>query len=305
MTQTSPTPEELHHRFVIPGLAQVIADEAGNPKVRITTPKSTAEMLLHGAQVTSWKPTGTEEVIFVSRQALFAEGKAIRGGIPICFPWFRAKSGDAHAPAHGLVRTKIWSLESIEQNSGDVTVSMSTQSDAGTKRWWPADFRLLHRVTFGSQLKLEFTVSNTGATPFRFEEALHTYHTVGDVHKVRIRGLDGVTYLDNTKSNIEKKQTGDVLITSPTDSAYINTQNAFELLDPELHRSIRVAKQNSNTTVIWNPWEQAAHTMSDFGDDEWQQMLCAEAANILQNAVDLAPGNDHTMTVTMTVNPLD
>jgi glucose-6-phosphate 1-epimerase len=298
------TPEQLNHRFAIPGLAQVVTDKGGQPAVRIATPKTTGEILLHGAQVTSWKPTGMEEVIFVSRQALFTEGKAIRGGIPICFPWFRAKSDDRQAPAHGFVRNKIWSLDSIEQNSGDVAVTMSTQSDADTKRWWPGDFRLLLRATFGSELKLQFTVSNTGTAPFHFAEALHTYHTVGDIHKVLIHGLDSVSYLDNTKSNAENKQVGDVAITAQTDSAYINTQSTFDVLDIAGHRRIRVAKQNSNTTVIWNPWEQAAHAMSDFGDDEWQQMLCAEAANIMQNSVDLGPGKDHTMTVTMAVGPL-
>ncbi|MGH9676887.1 MAG: D-hexose-6-phosphate mutarotase [Candidatus Acidiferrum sp.] len=303
MTQTLPTLEELHRRFAIPGLVQVVADPTGNPKVLITSTKSTGEILLHGAQVTSWKPTGASEVIFVSRQAVYAEGKAIRGGIPICFPWFRAKAGDPQAPAHGFVRTRLWSLESVEQAGGNVFVTMSTQSDDTTKKWWPHDFRAQLRATFGSELKLELTVTNTSAAPFRFEEALHTYHTVGDIHKARIRGLDGVSYLDNTQSNAQKTQSGDAVITSHTDSAYI-TQNAFELLDPTLHRSVRVSKQNSAVTVVWNPWEQAAHAMSDFADDEWRQMLCVEAANIMQNAVDLAPAQSHTLTVTMAVNPL-
>jgi glucose-6-phosphate 1-epimerase len=303
MTQPQPAPEQLHHRFAIPGLAQILPDPAGNPKVRITTPKTSGEIHLHGAQVTSWKRAGAEEVIFVSRQALYADAKAIRGGIPISFPWFRAKSDDRQAPPHGFVRNKIWSLESVEHTGGDVVVAMSTQSDAGTKRWWPGDFRVIHRVTFGAELKMEFTVSNTGASPFRFEEALHTYHVVGDIRQARIRGLDGVTYLDNTQGNRANTQSGDVAITAQTDSAY-NSQNAFELLDPVLHRAILVAKQNSNSTVVWNPWKEAAHAMADFGDDEWQQMLCAEAGNILQNAVELAPGKSHTMTVTMSVAPL-
>jgi glucose-6-phosphate 1-epimerase len=116
--------------------------------------------------------------------------------------------------------------------------------------------------------------------------------------------LDGASYLDNTDSNREKKQAGDVPITSPTDNAYVNTQNALELLDAVLHRRIHIAKQNSRTTVIWNPWAEAAGKMSDLGSGEWRKMLCAEAANILTDAVGLAPGESHTMTVTMTVGPL-
>jgi glucose-6-phosphate 1-epimerase len=304
MTHTALTTEELDRRFGIAGRAQVLADAAGLPKVRLTAPQSIGEMHLHGAQVTSWRPAGAEEAIFLSRQARWEEGKAIRGGIPICFPWFRAKADDDHAPAHGFVRTKIWTLESIEQTADGITVSMCTQSEPDTRRWWPADFRLLHRVTFGSELKLELTISNTGAKPFRFEQALHTYYRVGDVRKVRIRGLDGVAYLDNTDSNKKKKQKGDVVISSPTDNAYMDTQNPLQLLDPVLNRSIQITKQNSNTTVIWNPWADGARALSDLGDDEWQHMVCVEGSNILENAVELAPSADHKITVTMTVIPL-
>ena len=281
----------------------MVPDGAGFPKVSITTPQCSGEMHLHGAQVTSWKPADAEEVIFLSQHAAWEEGKAIRGGIPICFPWFRGKADDPHAPAHGVVRTAIWALESIEHNSEAVTIEMSTESDAATRQWWPADFRLRQRVTFGTRLKLDFTVSNTGATPFRFEEALHTYYKVGDVRKARIRGLGGVTYLDNTDSNKEKRQIGEVAISSATDNAYLNTQNDLLLLDPVLNRSILIAKQNSNSTVVWNPWAQGARALSDLGDDEWPHMLCAEGSNILQNAVELAPNQDHKMTVKMAVSP--
>jgi glucose-6-phosphate 1-epimerase len=304
MTQPTPSPQELDSRFGIPSRAQIVASASGTPKIRITTAQCTAEMYLYGAQVTSWKPANTPEVIFLSSKAVFTAGKAIRGGIPICFPWFRAKSDDRQAPAHGFVRTKIWTLESVDQNAGAITVTMSTQSDPDTKRLWPHDFRALLRATFGAELNLAFIVTNTGAAPFHFEEALHTYHTVGDIHKARIRGLDAVTYLDNTNSNRENKQSGDVAISGPTDSAYMNSQSAVDLLDPALNRRIHIAKQNSNTTVIWNPWIEAAHAMADFGDDEWQQMLCAEAANIMANAVDLAPAKSHALTATISVATL-
>ncbi len=304
MTQTPLTVLELDRRFGIAGRARVLADEGGFPKVSITTPQCTGEMHLHGAQVISWKPASAEEVIFLSQHARWDEGKAIRGGIPICFPWFRAKAEDPHAPAHGVVRTRIWTLDSVEHDDDGVSVSMSIDSDSDTRKWWPGDFHLLHRVTFGKELKLEFTVSNTGTAPFRFEEALHTYYKVGDVRKARIRGLDGATYLDNTDSNKEKKQVGDILISSATDNAYMNTQNDLQLLDPVLNRSIHIAKRNSNSTVVWNPWEEGTKTLSDLGEDEWPHMLCVEGSNILQDAVELAPKQDHKMTVIMTVNPL-
>ena len=304
MTPTNATIAELDSRFAIAGLAQIVPDEAGNPMVRISSPKCSGVMHLHGAQVNSWKPAGTEEVIFLSSRASFAEGKAIRGGIPICFPWFRGKSDDAHAPAHGVVRTKLWTLESIAEQDGDVVVSMSTESGADTHTWWPGDFRAVHRVTFGATLKLEFTVSNTGAAPMRYEAALHTYYHVGDIRKARLQGLDEATYLDNADGNREKIQAGGVAIGAATDSAYINNENALELIDPVLKRSIHIAKKNSRTTVVWNPWDVAAAKMADMGDGEWQKMFCAEAANILVNAVTLAPGAQHTIGATTSVSAL-
>ena len=153
-------------------------------------------------------------------------------------------------------------------------------------------------------MKLELAVTNTGTTSFRLEEALHTYHRVGHVDNIRLRGLDGVTYLDNTDSNREKMQYGDVVLASQTDSAYLNTRHALELVDRELRRRIRIVKENSLTTVVWNPWREGAQALSDLGDDEWQQMVCAEASNILGFAVNLAPGERHTMKASIGVADL-
>jgi glucose-6-phosphate 1-epimerase len=298
------TTEELDRRFAIAGIAHVVPGQGGLPMVRITTPQAEGEIYLHGAQITSWKPAGAEEVIFLSKRAQWHEGIAIRGGIPICFPWFRAKADDPKAPAHGFVRTKAWSLESVVREDGSVTVVMSTMSDDDTRRWWPADFRLVHRATFGPELKLELTVTNAGAAAMRFEEAFHTYHKVGHVKDIRVRGLDGVAYLDNADSNREKTQHGDLVITKQTDNAYLNTQGAIELDDDELKRRIRIAKENSFTTVVWNPWRQGAKALADLGNDEWQQMTCVEASNVLVLAVDLAPGQQHTMRAVIRVDGL-
>jgi len=286
----------LNRRCAIPGIAQVVAGNGGLPKVRVTTAAATAEIYLHGAQVTAWKPAGAEEAIFVSEQSHWQDGKAIRGGVPICFPWFRAKADDPHAPSHGVVRTKQWRLDSItSEKDGSVAVVCSTGSDTTTRRWWPHEFRLVHRITVGRALKMELTATNTGSAPLWFEEALHTYFRVGQVESVRIRGLDGVTYLDNTDANRKKVQSGDVIFTSATDNAYLKTQALLELVDPVLGRVIRTEKQRSATTVVWNPWRQGAASLADLGDEEWRAMACVEASNILESAIFLGPGEEHTM----------
>ena len=294
---------ELERRFGIPGIAAIVAGNGALPKVHITSPQSTGEVYLHGAQVTSWKPIAGQEVLFLSSKSRWEDGVAIRGGVPICFPWFRAKKDNPKAPTHGVVRTKAWRLESIVRAGDVVTVRMFTGSDETTRRWWPGEFRIVHQANFSAELALELVVSNTGNTPLLFEEALHSYYRVGEIEAARIRGLDGVHYLDNTDANREKTQHGDVEVASQTDSAYVNTSSDVELYDPTLSRRIRLRKEGSLSTVIWNPWRDGGRVLSDLGEDEWRQMLCVEASNVLACAVELAPGQQHTIKTIISVVP--
>jgi len=296
--------EELDRRFGIPGVARVCHGRGGLPRIQITTPQVEGEMYFHGAQVTSWKPAGNDDVLFLSTKSRWQEGYAIRGGIPICFPWFRAKTDDPNAPAHGVVRTKSWQLESIVEQETGVVVSMSTDSDEQTRRWWPAEFRLVLNVMFGSELTLDLVCTNTGKTDLCFEEALHTYNRVSDVASVGLQGLDAVQFLDNTDSNRVKVQHGDVTIASPTDSAFMGTQNDVDLTDPKFRRHIRLKKVNSLTTVVWSPWREGAARLADLGDGEWTQFLCVEASNILAASVTLAPGEQHNMTAVLSAAKL-
>jgi glucose-6-phosphate 1-epimerase len=300
--QTSLAVEELNRRFAIPGVAQINIGNGGLARVCVNTPVATAEIYLHGAHLTSWRPVGAEEVIFVSEHSQWKTGSAIRGGIPICFPWFRNKADDPKAPSHGFVRTKDWQLDSVTNNGDTVTVILSTISDESTRAWWPHDFHLAHRVTLGAELTQELVMHNTGAAPLRFEEALHTYYRVGAAESVRVKGLDGAMYLDNTDGNREKRQQGDILFTGPTDRAYLDTTHAVEIADPVLRRRIRLVKQDSRSTVVWNPWSSGARSMADLGDDEWHAMACVEASNMRVCAVDLAPAEVHTMKTVIRVD---
>jgi glucose-6-phosphate 1-epimerase len=287
--------DELNKQFAIAGVASITAGNGGLPRVCISGPAATGEVYLHGAQLTSWYPAGAEEVIFLSKQSQWAAGHAIRGGIPVCFPWFRNKADDPKAPSHGFVRTKAWQLDSVVKLGDTVRVSLSTSSDEGTRAWWPYDFNLQHRLTIGAELAQELVMTNTGSKPLRFEEALHTYYRVGGADAVRISGLDDVAYLDNTDNNREKRQEGDIAFTAQTDRAYVDTTHPVEIIDPVLRRRIRLEKQESRTTVVWNPWSTGAQSLADLGDDEWRTMACVEASNIRAFAVDLAPGQQHSM----------
>ncbi len=292
---------ELNRRFGVPGIAEVVQGNGGLPRVVVNTSTVTGEMYLHGAHVTSWIPAQAQEVFFVSPLSTWQDGKAIRGGVPICFPWFGDKADDPHAPAHGFVRTKEWQLESLAQERDSVSISMFTQSDESTRDWYPHDFRLSYHVIFGAELILELMMTNTGSAPLRFEEALHAYHNVGDVARARVNGLDGVHYLDKTDSYRDKTQAGGFTISAETDRVYLNTAHPLELSDQVLQRRINIRKDNSLTTVVWNPWSEKARTLADLGEDQWKRMLCIETSNVGDFAIQLAPGEQHVMKATVRI----
>lgn len=298
---TQPSLEALHRQFAVPGAVQILAGRGGLPKIHMDTPAATAELYLHGAHLTSWQPDEQEEVLFLSDRSPWEEGRAIRGGIPICFPWFRAKSDNPQAPAHGFVRTRSWQLDSVELHpDASVSLVLSARSDESTRKWWAYDFQLTHRLRIGRSLQLELMVRNTGDAPFRFEEALHTYFHVGLAQRVQVRGLEGAAYLDNTDANRRKVQDGPLSFTKTTDNAYFPTTSPVDLADPVLGRTLTTAKEGSASTVVWNPWREGAAAVSDLGDEEWQRMSCVEASNVLDCAVTLDPGAEHRMAAVLT-----
>ena len=295
------TIEALAQRFAIPGKVEIIAGNGGLPKVVISTPEASGEMYLHGGHLTSWKSQASGEVLYLSPNSLFEDGRAIRGGIPICFPWFGDKTDDPVAPAHGFVRTKEWQLESIEAEGDNVVVSMSTQSDASTRKWWPFDFRLLCRARFGDELGLELTAVNNGSSVFTFEEALHAYFAVKDSESAFVRGLDATVYLDKTDKFVKKLQSDDVHFSAETDRVYLNTTSELRLFDPAGKRIVRIEKENSQTTVLWNPWSEKSAALKDLGAGEWKNFVCIETTNVGTFAVKLQPGESHTMAMTANV----
>ncbi len=291
----TPDVANLDSHFGIAGVAKVVAGNSGLTKVVISAAEATGEMYLHGGHVTSWAPTGSGEVLYLSPNSLFQVGHAIRGGVPVCFPWFGDKADDPSAPAHGFVRTKAWQLQSIELVGKDVAVSMSTENSEDARKWWPHEFRLVCHATFGRELKLELIVTNTGASSFSFEEALHAYFAVGDAESAFVRGLDATKFIDKTDHRTEKMQSGDVHISTETDRVYLATESELQLFDPASQRRINIAKENSRTTVVWNPWSEKSMALKDLGADQWKKFVCIETTNVLPSAVQLGPGQSHTM----------
>jgi len=301
----SPAPvSDLNRRFEIPGIARIVDGRGGLPCVQVSSPRASGEIYLHGAHVTSWKPVGNEEVLYLSSKSKWQDGAAIRGGVPVCFPWFSARADDPRSPAHGLVRTKSWQLEGITHADHDVTVALSTSADDATRKTWFGDYHLLFCATFGEQLRLEIIATNRGTSSFRFEEALHSYFRVANIAGAKLRGLNGAGFIDQTDAKREKHQHGDVLISAETDRVYLKTFSTVEIEDPAARRRVLVAKEESRDTVLWNPWSEKAKKMSDVGADEWRQFVCVETCNVGDHAVNLAPAQAHTMSALISVSAL-
>ena len=284
----------------LPPSVRLVQTVDGLPRLDVDSPAATARLFCHGAQLTEWTPSGlAHSVVWTSAHSYFQPGRPIRGGVPICFPWFGPHPDDASQPAHGFVRLADWTLrQAAESGDGTVTLGFELQSDAATRRFWPHDFRLSQSYSIGPTLGMTVRVENSGAAPFTFEEALHTYFAVSDIAQTSIGGLEGTEYLDKVLGFARRRQGGEPLrFTGETDRVYLETGAECHIADPGWQRRISVAKTNSNTTVVWNPWSGRARELKDFGDDEWRAMVCVESANVGGAAVRLAPGQTHTMTV--------
>jgi D-hexose-6-phosphate mutarotase len=287
-----------------PDGVQLLPGRGGLLKLQISCPKTEGEIYLHGAHITSWKPAASEDVLWTSSRSLWEIGKPIRGGVPICFPWFGPKKDDPSAPMHGFARIKEWQLDAVTAENDAIVVALSLKSDPSTRQWWPFDFAARMKVAFGSKLVMSLEVENASDVPFAFEQAFHTYFGVADVREIQILGLDGYSYLDRTEKDKEKIQQGAVQITAETNRAYLNATEPVDIQDPVMRRRIRMSKKNSRETVVWNPWVATSKTMPDFGDDEWLEMVCVETCNAVKSSVQLAPGERHTMTAVLEVNSL-
>jgi glucose-6-phosphate 1-epimerase len=284
-------------------LVVVEAAAGGLERVCVRGAHAGAELYLQGAHLTGWQPHGSAPVLFLSRRAIYATGKAIRGGVPLVFPWFGPHATDPGAPMHGFARSRPWRLvRSGPGPDGAVVLELTLEDDAATRALWPSTFRLGYRVEIGATLSLALEVLNTSAAPFTFETALHTYLAVGDVTAVSVTGLEETSYIDKVDAMARKRQGAAPLrLTGETDRVFLGTRARCVVADPVLGRLVVVDKAGSATTVVWNPWSAKAAGIPDLEPDDWRRMLCVETANAADDAVTLAPGARHVTSATLRV----
>lgn len=280
----------------ISGSAVLATGTGGLPKLAITTPWSTAEIYRHGGQVTRFQLNGQPPLLWLSEKSLFTSGKAIRGGVPVCFPWFGPRPGK---PAHGYARITEWDLATTATLAdGRVNVQLRLPKCAGGAEAFGGDVEL--NVTVGETLTLELRASNSTSAPLQFENCLHSYFTVGDIAQISVTGLQGGNYWDKVGPATERSETAAAIrFTSEVDRVYTNTTGPVEIHDPVLRRIIQVEKSGSASTVVWNPWVEKSQAMADFGATEYRQMVCVESGNVAPNDLTLAPGQTAVLQVVL------
>jgi glucose-6-phosphate 1-epimerase len=298
--------DDLNERFRVKGASFDIGT-GGLPRLSIRGRAAEAELYLHGAQLTRWQPHGHGPVLWLSDQAVFKPAAAIRGGIPLCWPWFGPKPGDATAKAHGFARTAEWTVQDVEllpDSSINVVLALTDTDIAAASPAWHSAFHLTLDITIGESLTLALTTKNTGRASFDITEAMHTYLEVGDIRRVSITGLDGVAYVDQLASGARTTQAeSDIRFTAETDRIYA-TESSCQLRDPVLNRRIHVSKAGSGSTVVWNPWIEKTARLADMNANGWERMVCIEAANSNDARVHLAPGQSHTLMTRLDVHVL-
>lgn len=262
------------------------------PVVRLTHSSGySATVSEYGGQVLSWMSPEEREFLFVSSAAVYQDGRAIRGGIPVCFPQF----GKGPLPQHGFARTTMWNVvrEQVSVNDA-VSVTLRLSPDADTEALWPHQFVLELDVVLTDVLLTALRVTNVGRESFEFTSALHTYFRTSDLSSVTLTGLRGVEYVDFLKDRVRVLETrSDIAVAEPIDRAYANSPETLLLSLPSDGVKMRITKEGFQDTVVWNPWIDGNRAISDLGPNEYRNMICVESGNIL-SPVTVAPGSTHT-----------
>jgi glucose-6-phosphate 1-epimerase len=294
--------EQYQKTLEIPGRVLFSDGNGELPRLVINTPWSTAEIYLHGAHVTHFQSKDQPPVLFMSQLSRFSLATAIRGGIPVIFPWFGSREGES---AHGFARTQTWELREVCPASTGEVVLRLTLPDSPSAALFPK-FTADYRVTVGKTLTLELIIANVSpGQDFTFEDCLHTYFHIGDIAATSITGLKGVDYLDKTENFTRKTERAEhIKISQETDRVYLDTSGPVEIHDSKLGRRIRVEKSGSLSTVLWNPWVEKAEQMPDFGGEEFHQMVCVESGNVADNRLTLPAGKSNTLKVEISTLPL-
>ena len=298
------TLESLNRRFAL-GNQLKFKEVNGLVVAEIDNQHASASICLQGAHLMTWTPKGQKPVIWLSEHAKIAPGKSIRGGVPVCWPWFGSHAREPGFPGHGFARTVMWEVIGAKTlKEGGTWMAFHLQANDATRAQWPHPSEVVLQVVVGATLDMDLGTLNTGKQPITIGDALHTYFEVSDIGKTALHGLDGIAYLDKVDGGAQKQQAGPVSIYQEVDRIYLNTDHDCVIEDAGWKRRIRIKKLGSHSTVVWNPWIEKANKMGDLGADGYRKMLCVESTNAANDTVTLAPKAEHHLWVQYSVEAL-
>lgn len=294
--------EQLNSEYGIEGQVEIVEGEGGFPLIKITNDQATAEVSVYAGHVLSFRPaTESEDLIFVSSEVQYKAGKAIRGGIPICWPWFGPDPEGMGRPNHGFVRNRLWNVVSTAAlPTGETQVTLGLKDTDESREIWPYAFDLTFEMTIGSALTLALVTRNLGDQAFPITQALHTYFKIGDINPARVLGLEGLAYIDKMDGEVTKTQSGVVTIAEPVDRIYLDAPSELVIDDPALGRRIQITSTGSQTAVVWNPWIEGSAQMGDLGDQDYQHFVCVETVNAAKDVIEVPPSGEHRLVATYT-----
>ncbi len=289
--------DTLNDRFSIAKQLQFVAGEGGLIHAVISNAHAKATVSLYAGQVLSWQPTAAQhDVLFLSKQAYYQAGKAIKGGVPVCWPWFGPDPQGKGRPAHGFARTSEWAvLKTASPANGATQLVLGLKLNDLTRPLWQGDIEAQLEITLGKTLRLALTTYNRGQQAIELSQALHTYFAVGDIAKTSVHGLEGKSYIDKVDGGKQKLQSGAVTVSTEVDRIYADVKNELQIHDAAFKRVIHLHAEGSASAVVWNPWQDVAASMADLGDDDYRHLLCVETTNAGSDIVKLAAGAEYTL----------
>lgn len=288
---------ELNGTFGRDGTVAFEASALGGPVARLEAGGSTAVVALQGAQVLSWIAGGAER-LWLSPVSRLDAGRAVRGGIPICWPWFGPHPVDSTKPAHGFVRTRLWTVVAAAAEGNSASLTLETATRAADRTLWRHVASARLTITLARSLSLTLQTTNAGGEAIQVTQALHTYFRIGDIAAVEIEGLDGVPYVDKMDGGARKLQAGVISIDREVDRIYVGDTSQIALRSAAAEGLMRIESRGSRSAVIWNPWMEKAIRLGDMGPPgSYRQMICVETANAGDDAVTIPPGGTHTLAV--------
>jgi len=291
------TIDQLNNEYAIPGQLEFVKGRGGFPLIKIDNGKAHALISVYAGQVLSFQPVNqAHDLLFLSEAAYYREGKAIKGGIPVCWPWFGPDPEDRGRAAHGFVRNRPWTVRATETLAdGDTRITLGLVDSTETRGIWPAAFDLSLEVTVGNGLRVELLTRNTGDQSFTISQALHCYFNVGAIGQVQVLGLDDIDYLDKVADGRRNTQAGAIRFDQEVDRIYLDAPSGLVIDDAALGRRINITSTGSHTAVVWNPWAELSAAMSDLGDDDYQRFVCVETANAANDTVEVKPGGERRL----------